>query len=276
MKNKLDQLFREKLARHREAPSPQAWEQLHHALAARRRKLWLRRLAVAAAVALLFTVAFSLTRVQNPQKQSEQANGAPLAQSMKKQPFSHEENIAKVEAQAAQPERENTPTEKESEHKKATTPVKHEVPQTVTKPPEQEPALAEAAVEGHEKAPVFHGKKVIIVLEKPSEDGSRPAAEEGMKNHEKSIKGQNALLADASEQDAPIMEKTEKKADKIVIVYKKDKNRRPVKKVFDNSLGKLARLYDQKLMTEDVKTDLNTLKKDVLAWRVDKLFSKKD
>ena len=90
------------------------------------------------------------------------------------------------------------------------------------------------------------------------------------------MKGQNALLADASGQDAPTMEKTEKKADKIVIVYKRDKNRRPVKKVFDNSLGKLARLYDQKLMTEDVKTDLNTLKKDVLAWRVDKLFSKKD
>lgn len=58
MENRLDNLFRNKLSKHEESPSPQAWDQIHGNLASTKRKIWTKRLAIAASILLFATVGY--------------------------------------------------------------------------------------------------------------------------------------------------------------------------------------------------------------------------
>lgn len=58
MEDRLDQLFREKLANHKVVPTENAWEQIHHHLAGKRRKKWMNHLAIAASILLFVSVGY--------------------------------------------------------------------------------------------------------------------------------------------------------------------------------------------------------------------------
>jgi hypothetical protein len=58
MEDRLDQLFREKLSDHKVAPTENAWEQIHHQLAYKRRKKWMKHLAIAASILLFLSAGY--------------------------------------------------------------------------------------------------------------------------------------------------------------------------------------------------------------------------
>ena len=65
MENKLDKLFKDQLSKHGEIPSPQAWDQIHGQLVSKRRKVWGKRLAIAASILLFATAGFFGYRALN-------------------------------------------------------------------------------------------------------------------------------------------------------------------------------------------------------------------
>ena len=58
MENKLDKLFKDKLSSYEESPSVKAWDQIQDQLASKRKKLWSRRLAIAASIMLLVSLGY--------------------------------------------------------------------------------------------------------------------------------------------------------------------------------------------------------------------------
>ena len=58
MENNLDKLFKDKLSLHEEIPSLKAWDQIQDQLAANKKKVWGRRLAIAASILLFASLGY--------------------------------------------------------------------------------------------------------------------------------------------------------------------------------------------------------------------------
>ena len=53
MENKIDHLFKGQLSNREEIPSPQAWNRINNELTNKKRRLWMKRLAVKLLIILL-------------------------------------------------------------------------------------------------------------------------------------------------------------------------------------------------------------------------------
>lgn len=287
MENKLDQLFKNKLAKREEIPSPQAWGQIQGQLKTGRRKMWVKRLAVAAAILLFATIGVGLLNIQS--SESEKSLSKSMNGTMEKeQPevgyrmdkvFSRiigvdsgairaqtkEHNHAPAEQQAIVLEKDDLEmametkpnTQKRAEQlaiKKREVPNK-EKKMTKTEKADSEIPTRQIAIATQEKAEIMEKEGILEVVEAPLLAG-------------------NAEVETAIE---PVPEK--KKNRKVTIIYKASKNSALVdsgkKNILEKGIGEISKFSDEHLLTENRKTQLSQKKDDLMALNFGKLFTNK-
>lgn len=269
MEERLDKLFKDKLANHRVAPTANAWEQLHGRLQHKKQNIWTRRLAIAATVLLLVSVSFvgykylnsyqqatpgiSQSKTVDTREKSEvensDLNNSPLA-------FNDSEVKDETQATNKQAVSDNIPvgdlpvqTVKSSEKNIA----------TISKEPEQEINLEETTVP-HNTPEVLEQEELLA-----------STVEKNLNETELPSESENITLAQANTQP-------EKSYPKVRIVYKADANSDLLasknRNLLDKGINKIAKFSDEHIVTDQVKTKLRNTKDDLLALNFGKLLNK--
>lgn len=275
MENRLDKLFKDRLSKHEEIPTPKAWNQLHERLAANRRKAWGKRLAIAASILLFATVGYigyqSLDTLTIKKDQL-------VAITMDDKVTNEEQPIAK-------------PKEEISEIKNS----KENVIDPVNKlNKQQEDIIQEKSIEK-----IIQEPKVVELPVKKAEEKtliSVAVLDNSGVEQEAKVQGpkeliEEPILSDSSSevllaenepteeiQDLLKQKEQKKTYAQVKIIYKADRNSELVasgKKTFINKgIDKLTKFSDEHLLTADRKTKLRNTKDGLLAMNISKLLNK--
>jgi hypothetical protein len=271
--NRLDKLFKDKLSKHEEIPTPQAWDQIHGRLAAKRRKALVRRLAIAASILLFATVGYMAYQALDsmPIKNHQVVvKSTDDKRNIEEQSTSEsEEVITEIENSAENSEGADIISD---EFEKVMPEAKH----TDKKIEEQKRVdLPEVKIE--EKRIVAEVKTVNPVIEKniidvPKEITQEPKLSEPSKE---------VLIAESEAMDEvaePKKIKEKKTYSQIKIIYKANADSELVssadKTLINKGIDKLTKFSNERLLTTDRKTKLRNTKEDLLALNFGKLLNK--
>jgi hypothetical protein len=269
MEERLDKLFKDKLANHRVAPTSDAWEQLHGQLEHKKQNIWARRLAIAATLLLLVSVSFVGYKYLNGLEQVTPA----ISQS--------KTTDTKEKSEAENSDLNNSPLAfNDSEVKDATKatnegavsndiPVDY-VPAQIAKSPEK--SIAKSTGEPGQENPL---PKTTVAHNAPEvlEQEVLMAAtiEEDLKETEPPSASENITLVQANIEP-------QKSYPKVRIVYKADANSTLVvsnnRNLLDKGINKITKFSDEHIVTDQVKTKLRNTKDDLLALNFGKLLNK--
>ncbi len=273
MGNRLDNLFRDMLSKHEESPSTQAWDQIHEQLASNKRKVWGRRLAVAASILLFATVGYIGYRSINSLsiKKAQYVINA-IEENDNSIPFSEEQttgntnsiqyntdNLVKADELQEVPEDELS-VEKASE-------ISIEVPTPVEEIIEEEmPLPAEVVLDNSELQNEIKVEEQEAVNEKPT-------------IHEAATEELLTENMDILKEPETIKTQNHKKTySQVKIIYKATENSELIvsgkRKLMDKGIDKITRFSNEYLLTPDRKTKLRNTKEDLLAMNFGKLLNK--
>lgn len=268
MENRLDNLFRNKLSKHKENPSKQAWDKLHGKLASNKRKVWSKRLAIAASILLFATAGYIVFRSYdslNLKKEQHVARSIDQTDTSKDViPSAEEPNANKSNS-----------SEKEikTDESGSVFSVDKDIEKSVQNAPRK--VLMAETVE-HKENPTR-----VEVTEKPMEfnvkaldttDGSLVVyAPENEEQFAENIKPQ--------ETKSTLNTPTEKKKyGQVKIIYKASSNSSLVvsdkRKITEKGIDKITKFSNEHLLTTDRKTKLRNTKEDLLAMNFGKLLTK--
>lgn len=274
MKNKLDNLFKNQLSKHEAVPRPQAWDQLHGQLAANRRKVLGKRLAIAASILLFATVGYigyqsldSLT-IKKDQFVAETINenvNDDQSQSMSEEGMIETDNSTKnvkdpdISSDALQ----EFKTEIKSAEKIAAKPLVVDSPVNKT---EEKILVDEFELDNSE---IEKDTKVIEAKEVINEPVISDQSDEVL------------LAVIETEEDVPKVQnhKAQKKTySPIKIIYKANIDSELLasdkKTLINKGIDKLTKFSNERLLTADRKTKLRNTKEDLLAMNFGKLLNK--
>lgn len=274
MKNRLDNLFKDQLSKHGEIPSPQAWDQIHGQLVSKRRKVWGRRLAIAASILLFATAGFfgyrSLTTltIKNDQLGSKSIDEGKISEEQ-----SNTEKVIieykdskeiKTEVNIKTDEGQEPIIEVKSVEKNTEIPSITNSP--IEKIEEKMPLVAEVILDKHEI-------RNDIKVEEQGEINEEPILP---KQSTEVVLAENKVIIE--QQEFQEIKEPKKTYPQIIIIYKADKNSKLVasgKKTFmDKGIQKITKFSDEHLLTADRKTKLRNTKENLLALNFGKLLNK--
>lgn len=271
MKNRLDNLFKDQLSKHGDIPSPQAWDQIHGQLVSKRRKVWGRRLAIAASILLMGFFGYRslttltikndqfVTRSIDENKISEdQINAEGGIDELKDSREIKAKDEVKID------ENQKVITEIKSVKKITEAPSKTDSP--VDEIEEKMPLVAEVILDKHE----FRND---IKVEEQGEINEEPILP---KQSTEVVLAENKVIIE--QQEFQEIKEPKKTYPQIIIIYKADKNSKLVasgKKTFmDKGIQKITKFSDEHLLTADRKTKLRNTKENLLALNFGKLLNK--
>jgi len=276
MGNRLDNLFRDMLSKHEESPSTQAWDQIHGQLASNKRKVWGKRLAVAASILLFATVGYigyrsinslSIKKAQyviNAIEENDNSdNSIPFSEELTTEntnsiQYNTENLVAAVETQAV--------VEDERRVEKLTE-ISIEVPAPVEEIIEEEmPLPAEVVLDNSELQNEIKVEEQEAVNEKST---IREAATEELLTENMDILKEPETIKTQSHK---------KTYSQVKIIYKATENSELIvsgkRKLMDKGIDKITRFSNEYLLTPDRKTKLRNTKEDLLAMNFGKLLNK--
>ena len=276
MENRLNNLFKTKLSKHEESPSPQAWDQIHGQLVSKRRGVWGKRLAIAASILLFATVGYfgyrsldSLT-IKKTQYVATTAgeidNSEKLITSSEKHATDNtnsREDAVENEINAHEPKQVITNEKNVEKITEGSLPV---VLPFEKIDEDRMPILAEAVAEESETP-------VMINEEEQDELNIKPVI------HESTTKVLLAENMELQKEAETIKTPTQKKTyGQVKIIYKADENSALIvsekKKIVEKGIDKITKFSNEHLLTADRKTKLRNTKEDLLAMNFGKLLNK--
>ena len=274
MENRLDKLFKDQLSKHEEIPSTKAWDQIHGQLVSKRRKVWGKRLAIAASILLFATVGFFGYRSLN-------------TLTIKKDQLvtkSIDEN--KISEDQRNPEK-GIIEYKDSREIKAEDDIntdEHQVSITEQKSVEkiaEVPSTTDSRVEKIEEKMHLVAEVLLDKYEIPNEikvEEQNKITEEPLLSEQLTEVVQAENKAVNEHQEIREFEKQNKTYPRVTIIYKADKNSELVTSgkntLLDKGIKKITRFSDEHLLTADRKTKLRNTKEDLLALNFSKLLNK--
>jgi hypothetical protein len=274
MENRLDKLFKDQLSKHEEIPSTKAWDQIHGQLVSKRRKVWGKRLAIAASILLFATVGFFGYRSLN-------------TLTIKKDQLvtkSIDEN--KISEDQRNPEK-GIIEYKDSREIKAEDDIntdEHQVSITEQKSVEkiaEVPSTTDSRVEKIEEKMHLVAEVLLDKYEIPNEikvEEQNKITEEPLLSEQLTEVVQAENKAVNEHQEIREFEKQYKTYPRVTIIYKADKNSELVTSgkntLLDKGIKKITRFSDEHLLTADRKTKLRNTKEDLLALNFSKLLNK--
>jgi hypothetical protein len=278
MEDRLDQLFREKLANHRLTPTENAWQQIHHQLAAKRRKIWAKRLAMAASILLFLTagyIAFQYSKQLDTKSpivtQHDNAEKAATPHNTEKQETKEENTPAIAELKETTIGTDNTGTKAKN---------------NTLDGKEAHPASNTASFLANKEAVKTPVRKTDeAVKEEPSLP--EPVIEELPASQIETLLAINSGEAKI-ESEVPLYNENDSRTDKspdiakdypsITVIYKANQNSELLAKketgVLNKGIKKISRFSDEHIVTEEVKTMLRNTKDDLLALNFGKIINR--
>ena len=280
MEDRLDQLFREKLANHRLTPTENAWKQIHYQLATKRRKIWAKRLAMAASILLFLSagyIAFQYAKQLDTKSpivtQHDNAEKAATLHYTEKQETKEENTPAIAELNETTIGTDNTGTKAKNNtlEKKEAHPSpegnnttllanKEAVKIPVRKTDEavkEEPSLPEPVIE---ELPASQIETLLATYDR-----------EDRKETEVPLYNENDSRTDKSQDIA-------KDYPSITVIYKANQYSELLAKketgVLNKGIRKISRFSDEHIVTEEVKTMLRHTKEDLLALNFGKIINR--
>lgn len=269
MEERLDKLFKDKLANHRVAPTANAWEQLHGQLQHKKQNTWTRRLAIAATLLLLVSASFVGYKYLNGLEQATSAVSQSKSTGTKEK--SEVENSDLINSPLAF---------NESEAKEVTIAISEEEVSN-NNPADNFPVQTLKSTE----------KSIIKTLKEPEQEINLEEAT--VPNNAPEIPEQEELLAATVEEDinetempsesesitlVQVNTQPQKSYPKVRIVYKADVNSDLVasknRNLLDKGINKITKFSDEHIVTDQVKTKLRNTKDDLLALNFGKLLNK--
>ncbi len=274
--NRLDKLFKDQLIKHEEIPTPQAWDQIHGQLVANKRKIFGRRVAIAASVLLFATAGYIGYRSLDSfviKKDQIVANNIDDKAISEEKPISRPEEVF-IEINNSD-ENAKEPTIKIKEQQPDM--VQAKSVEKITK----EPSVIDLPVV---KIEVIMPVVTKVELDKP-EIEQEIKIDEGVEVIEESIMFEpleEVLLAenkamDEAEEGLEIKDKKKTYA-QVKIIYKANKNSELISSgkntLINKGIDKLTKFSNEHLLTADRKTKLRNTKEDLLALNIVKLLNK--
>ncbi len=277
MENRIDDLFRNKLSKFEEAPSQESWEQIHTQLASKRRRLWGRRLAIAASIILIVTIGFvgyrSLHTISvedgpgmiSSTKKGIEAESSPQIQPNKE--LTEQKDIGNTESETGNRINTQKMMPAEIEPVKEMNQVIEYSEPVIEKYTENKSFLSEAASDNNEPESILENEDSV----EPKEMVLPIITEE------KPVLTENTTTKEIKETGDETTE-VKKKYPQVRIVYKANADSELVKSekrnILNKGLNKITEFSDEHLLTEDRKTKLRNTKEDLLALNFGKLFNK--
>ncbi len=278
MENRLDQLFRDKLAGHKEAPTENAWAEIHHQLSAKRRKTWMKRLSVAASILLFISAGYiafqyvkqtvSISPVVTQHEHVEKPATPDNTDTQK----ATEENSSVIsdlkEAVNIENQRKAPTKNKCVKDSNAQAPQEHAAhlaDKELTKTPENKPDVV-----AKEKSELPEPSKEALPA---SQTESQLALNDGK---------------DGIENESPSSTESDKKTDhspviaddypRITVIYKASQNSELIAKketgILNKGIKKISRFSDEHIVTEELKTKLRNTTEDLLALNFGKMINR--
>lgn len=272
METRLDKLFKDQLSKHEEIPSPQAWDRIHGQLVSSRRKLWSRRLAIAASIMLFATVGFFGYRSLNTIVIKNDQFATKSIDENKKNQKLHTQNLEEKVSEKIIPQDINPEVaDKTTKLPPVITEVKRVEKNT------EAPANDDIqGVQIEEKMPLLSG----VNVDKPEIPPEIKIDNQEEINEDSNISEQSAepLLATNKPQEIQKNTKQKKSYPQVKIIYKADKNSELVTSgqitLVDKGINELTKFSDEHLLTAKRKTMLRNTKDDLLALNFGKLLNK--
>lgn len=281
MEDRLDQLFREKLTNHRLTPTENAWGRIHHELAAKRRKIWMNRMAIAASVLLFLSAGFiAFQYVKQLDTRSPIVMQHEDADKTEKLPLSGEQD-AKEEKNPGILEF----TEAVSVTDDALTKTKNNTLDSnkVQASPEMNNSSLLAKNEVV-KNPVTKADNVV----KEESDMSEPLIEGLSISHMEIHLAKNTGVEESIEREARLSTENDSNTDQssekvkdypsITVTYKASQNSELLARketgVLNKGIKKISRFSDEHIVTDEVKTKLRNTKEDLLALNFGKIINR--
>lgn len=270
MEERLDRLFKDKLANNKIAPSANAWEQIHGQLKNKKQNTWTKRLAIAATLLLFASASFIGYNYINGLKQD-----APLVSSSldtETNENSDPQNIAPKNS-----EEHNSVTEQKTESSDNSTEANDGDSKII---------LAEVATESGEETSLLEPVQLpeITAQEKLATlSEAVPLQDVEQKLEPELMDSENTLHQGIEEMEEPVMVaeatlKPQKSYPKVSIIYKADANSDLVasnnRNLLDKGIKKITKFSDEHIVTDQVKTKLRNTKDDLLALNFGKILNK--
>jgi len=273
MENSLDKLFRNKLSGHEEAPSSQAWQQVHQNLKSKKRRLWIQRISIAASIFLIATAGFiGYQMLHKVGKTSEMTNSvAPI----KEQTATFnmvEEDPQEIKGDESIPEEQQDISEQEIQN------IEQQQKKTE---PNQEIAFMEKQnylVESKEEI-VEIVKDESVVESEIMKNKDRGLMEQVMGTSEalaENVAPEKVDIQDTAERQTEVKHK--KSFKQLKVIYKANEDSKLVasgnKTILNKGINKITEFSDEYILTKDRKTKLRNTKDDLLALNFGKLLNK--
>ncbi len=272
MENKLDKLFRDKLSAHKEIPSMDAWIRINEQLTSKKKKVWSKRLSIAASIILLVGLGYigirSLDFVTSH-------NTEMSSKSIKPSTIAAPEL---TDNQTNNPEKNDNRTSVEVD-KNQTSQVVADM-KTIQKKAEKPSELKTEAIAQNSKVPGV----AVPDMENKIAKVDNKKSDLVVSNEEviQSIDPYEEVLAEnnqVSAQEEKSVEVAEAKTfPQVKIIYKAGKQSELVesgrKNILDKGITKITEFSDEHLLTAERKTKLRNTTEDVLALNFGKLINK--
>lgn len=275
MENKLDNLFRDKLSKHEETPSSQAWEQIHGQLASKRKAVWGKRMAIAASIIIIATIGFygyrsfdTIGSSNNPQLSHSIDDKKEVISETERVEKQNEAVIINVEPATKTNEPDNQIGQVSEENNKVVEEGKsaNTLAQASSKEVEavndEQPLVVDVVHEIQANDVAL----VEVIINEKEETASVDVFEEPLLAQE---------VSTTANTETQIAKKT---YPKVRIVYKANKDSELVvsgkKTIIDKGINKFTDFSDEHLLTASRKTKLRNTKDDLLALNFGKLLNK--
>lgn len=274
--NRLDKLFKDQLLKHDEIPAPQAWDQIHGRLAANKKKILGRRLAIAVSILLFATVGYvgyrSLDSIAIKKDQIVVKNIDNKANN-EEQPISKpEEVIIEINNSNDHSEESTNKIKDEKQHRALVKSVEKIVEEPLDlELPREKVNVKIPILTGNESEE--NGVEQKLKIDEPKVVIEEPILPEPAK--EFLLAENNAI--DEVEEGLEIKGK-KKSYTQVKIIYKANENSVLVtsgkKTLINKGIDKLTKFSNEHLLTADRKTKLRNTKDDLLALNIGKLLNK--
>jgi hypothetical protein len=270
MENRLDDLFKEKLSKHEERPSQEAWDQIHGRLRSKKKAAWGKRLAIAASIILMATVGFlgygliknigidQSTKTISLNNELEETGANTVNQYSEQQQEEATDLIQNIKNASTE-----TSQDTEQEDYEAVSNV-------------EDKDVMEVIGQSSENDPVLANNKLQIRNELPVNEQPMQAAElnanEALLESVGEVEGDDQVAASKQEAQKP------KQYPKVKIIYRASENSELVASgktsIIDKGLNKITQFSEEHLLTDNRKTMLRNTKEDLLALNFGKLLNK--
>ncbi len=280
MENRLDQLFKNKLAKREEIPSPKAWGQIQGQLKSGKRKLWMKRLAVAAAILLFATVGAALLNIQSSESEknlSKSMNGTegkqPQVGYRMDKVFSRIIGVDSGAIREQIKEHNNAPAgQQDITAEKQDLEIPLESEQKITKPLMIKKQLPQ------EERHLVNIEAIDSEISTNPEANGLDDSTKSMENEGISDVAEAPQLAGNNERESPAAAAVEQRRQrKVTIIYKASKNSTLVesgkKNILEKGLGEISKFSNEHLLTDSRKAQFSQTKDDLLALNFGKLFT---